>query len=290
VRTLRDCVRAALAAALGLTAAIAAAQDATATGEWISLFNGRDLDGWTPKVRGHELGDNYASTFRVVDGLLTVSYDGYGAFDEQFGHLFFAEPFSHYRLRVEYRFMGAQAAGAPEWARRNSGVMLHSQAPGTMTVEQDFPISLEFQFLGGLGDGVSRPTGNVCSPGTRLVYRGAPDSTHCIAAAAPTLDGDQWVVAEALVLGGERIVHYINGQAVIEYGATSYGGGAVTGHRAEAKPDGQPLASGYIALQSESHPLQFRRVELLNLRGCADARARNYKAHYVEPDPASCEY
>lgn len=283
-------LRAMITAALALVTSPTLAQDEVPVEEWTPLFNGRDLDGWTAKVRGHELGDNYAHTFRVVDGLLTVDYDGYDAFEERFGHLFFAGPFSHYRLRVEYRFVGAQAAGAPEWARRNSGVMLHAQAPETMTVEQDFPISLEFQFLGGLGDGMPRPTGNVCSPGTRLVYRGAPDEMHCIPAAAPTFEGDAWVVAEALVLGGERIVHFIDGKPVIEYGGTSYGGGAVTGHRADAKPDGRPLASGYIALQSESHPIQFRRVELLNLKGCMDRRARNYRAHYVEPDSASCRF
>jgi hypothetical protein len=119
--------------------------------------------------------------------------------------------------------------------------------------------------LGGFGDGEPRPTGNVCSPGTRLVYRGAPDATHCIRADAPTLDGDQWVAAEALVQGADRIVHFINGAEVIEYGATTYGGGNVSGHRPEAKPDGEPLASGFIVLQSEGHPIQFRRVELLNL-------------------------
>ena len=159
-----------------------------------------------------------------------------------------------------------------------------------MGLSQDFPISLEFQFLGGASNGAARPTGNVCSPGTRIVYGGAPDATHCITSRAPTLDGDQWVVAEALVLGDERIAHYINGEPVIEYGETSYGGGAVSGHRPEMKPDGQPLEAGYIALQSESHPIQFRRVELLNLEGCMDRLAKNFKAYYVEPDAASCQY
>lgn len=235
--------------------------------EWQSLFNGRDLTGWTPKISQHALGDNFANTFRVQDGVLTVAYDGYESFDEQFGHLFFAQPFSHYRLRIEYRFVGAQAPNAPGWAARNSGVMIHSQPPATMLRDQDFPISLEVQFLGGLSDGKPRPTGNLCSPGTRVVYGGEPDASHCIQAAAPTIDGDGWVTADVLVEGAERIVHYIDGAPVIEYGRVSYGGGNVTGHDPRAKPDGTPLASGYIALQSESHPIQFRRVELLNLEG-----------------------
>ena len=257
---------------------------------WQSLFNGRDLTGWIAKIRGHAAGDNFADTFRVIDGLLTVAYDGYPTFGDRFGHLFYTRPFSHYRLRIEYRFVGAQAAGAPSWATRNSGVMIHSQPPATMGVDQDFPISLEVQFLGGLSDGKPRPTGNVCSPGTRLIYKGQPDASHCIQSTSATFDGDAWVTAEVLVLGGERIVHSIDGAPVIEYGGTTFGGGNVSGHDEKQKPDGALLAAGYLALQSESHPIQFRRVELLNLKGCMDANARNFRNYYVAADPASCRY
>ena len=269
---------------------MAGAQNGPDTEEWRPLFNGRDLDAWIVKISRHPPGENWANTFRVEDGLMTVAYDQYADFDEQFGHIFYREPFSHYRLRLEYRFIGDQAPNAPEWAIRNSGAMLHSQPPDTMPDAQNFPISIEFQFLGGLGDGNPRPTGNMCSPGTHIVYQGAFTTTHCINSASPTFDGGQWVTAEALVLGNERIVHYINGEQVMEYGGMTYGGGAVSGHRPEMKPDGQPLGEGYISLQSESHPIQFRRVELLNLRGCMDPAAANYKSYYVEPDPASCRY
>jgi ABC-type molybdate transport system substrate-binding protein len=258
--------------------------------DWRALFNGRDLDGWTVKIRGHALGDNYADTFRVTDGLLTVAYDGYDRFDERFGHLFYETPFSHYRLRVEYRFVGAQAPNAPTWAMRNSGVMVHSQPPDTMLRDQDFPISLEVQFLGGLRDGKARPTGNLCSPGTRVVYAGQPDAAHCIQSSSATIDGDGWVTAEVLVLGNERVVHYVDGTPVIDYGDVTYGGANVTGHDPQAKPDGTPLAAGYIALQSESHPIQFRRVELLNFEGCMDPGASNYRAYFVASDPQSCRY
>jgi hypothetical protein len=239
--------------------------------DWRPLFNGRDLAGWTPKITHHALGENFADTFRVRDGVLEVGYEGYDTFAEQFGHLFYAEPFSRYRLRVEYRFVGEQASNAPAWAARNSGVMVHSQAPETMLRDQDFPISIEVQLLGGLSDGKPRPTGNVCSPGTRIVYAGAPDTAHCIQATAPTIDGDAWVKVDVLVLGDKRIVHYVDGLPVIEYGGTTYGGANVNGHDPKQKPDGAALARGYISLQSESHPIQFRRVELLDLEGCAQA-------------------
>lgn len=258
--------------------------------EWIALFNGQDLDDWKVKIRHHPVGANYANTFRVEDGLFTVSYDGYDEFDEQFGHIFYKEPFSHYRLLVEYRFIGKQALNAPDWAIRNSGVMVHSQDPETMPPDQDFPISLEVQFLGGLSDGKDRPTGNMCSPGTHIEYQGEFNDTHCINSTSPTFDGDQWVVAEVLVLGDEKIVHYINGEAVIEYANTTYGGGVVFGHRPEMKPDGEPIGEGYISLQSEGHPIQFRRVELLNLKGCMDSEASNYKSYFVVGDPDSCHY
>jgi hypothetical protein len=258
--------------------------------DWVALFNGRDLDGWIPKIRRHPAGENHANTFRVENGLLTVSYADYKAFDEQFGHLFYKDPFSHYRLRVEYRFIGEQAPGAPEWAIRNSGVMVHSQSPWTMPTDQDFPISIEVQFLGGLSDGNARPTGNMCSPGTHIVYKGEFTETHCINSSSPTFDGDQWVTSETLVLGGERLVHYVNGEPVIEYGGTVTGGGVVSGHDPLYKVEGRPLAAGYISLQSEGHPVQFRRVELLNLKGCMDPRASNFKSYYVETDAGSCRF
>lgn len=258
--------------------------------EWIELFNGNDLDDWTVKIRGYPTGENYANTFRVEDGLMTVAYDEYeGDYNERFGHIFYKEPFSHYRVLVEYRFVGEQAANAPGWAGRNSGVMVHSQDPYTMPDEQDFPISLEVQFLGGFSDGNPRPTANMCSPGTHIEYEGKFDETHCINSTSPTFDGDQWVTVEALVLGSDRIVHYANGEAVIEYENVTYGGGVVSGHRPEMKPDGEPISSGYISLQSESHPIQFRRVAVLNLKGCMNPDADNYKSYYVEPDPDSCE-
>jgi len=274
---------------LSLGALHAEAQNSSSDDEeWVSLFNGRDLDDWIIKIRHHPVGENTNDTFRVQDGLMTVGYDEYGDFDEQFGHIFYREPFSHYRIRVEYRFIGEQAPNAPEWARRNSGVMLHSPAPDTMPEDQDFPISVEVQFLGGLSDGNPRPTANMCSPGTHIVYDGRFTTTHCINSTSPTLDGDQWVTVEVLVLGNERIVHYVNGEQVMEYGGTTYGGGVVSGHRPEMKPDGDPLDHGYISLQSEGHPIQFRRVELLNLEGCMKPGDPNFRSYYVEADPAGC--
>ena len=257
--------------------------------EWISLFNGKDLNDWIIKIRGHEVGENFGNTFRVNNGMIEVRYDKYTTFDNQFGHLFYKQPFSNYRLRVEYRFVGEQVPGAPDWAIRNSGAMLHSQDPRTMPAGQDFPISIEFQFLGGLSNGMARSTGNMCSPGTNIVYGGKLETRHCINSTSETFNGDQWVVAEAIVLGNKKVTHLINGKSVIEYSEPQVGGGAVSGHNPAVKQDGKPLTEGYIALQSESHPVDFRKVELLNLKGCMNPAASNYKRYYVEPDPAACK-
>jgi len=260
--------------------------------DWIVLFNGKDLTGWTPKIAKHEYGDNYANTFRVENGLLEVRYDKnkYKTFDEQFGHLFYKDPFSYYRLVVEYRFVGQQVPGGPSWALRNSGAMLHSPDPHTMPRDQTFPISVEGQLLGGNSDGKPRPTANMCSPGTEIVYQGKLYKDHCLNSSSPTFDGEQWVRAEFLVRGSGSITHFVNGQKVLEYELPQYGGGQVDHYDATTKIDGKLIDGGYISLQSESHPIDFRKVELLNLAGCTDKAATNYKSYFVKSVPEDCKF
>jgi CubicO group peptidase (beta-lactamase class C family) len=257
---------------------------------WIELFDGKSLDGWIPKVRGYPAGENALDTFRVEDGALVVSYDEYERFDNRFGHLFTEVPFSHYRLKLEYRFVGDPTPGTESWAIRNSGAMLHAQAPGTMPDEQDFPISVEFQFLGGLEPGVARPTGNLCTPGTHVTLNGAFTEEHCLDRSPITQWGDGWVEAEATVLGGDRIVHRINGEVVTEYTNVVTGGGVVSGHDPAMKPEGEPLGAGHIALQSEGHRVEFRNIRLLNLKGCMNPHASNYETWFAEDDPEACRF
>ena len=258
--------------------------------DWIQLFNGRNLDGWVPKVRGHETGVNFGNTFRVTDGVMEVGYEAYeGPFDARFGHIFYERPFSYYILVVEYRFVGQQAKGGPEWALRNSGIMMHSPAPETMGRKQDFPISIEVQLLGGDGER-ERTTMNLCTPGTNVVVNGKLDTRHCIKSRSKTYHGDQWVRAEVMVLGSAVIRHIAEGEVVLEYEMPQIGGGNVDGHDPAFKRDGELLESGYISLQSESHPIEFRKVELLNLAGCMDPDASNYKSYYVKSEPDTCRY
>ena len=232
--------------------------------EWIPLFNGEDLTGWTLKITGQELGEDPWNTIRVEDGLLTVNYENYEEFDDRFGHLFYEEPFSHYELRVEYRFLDPQVAGAPGWAYKNNGIMIHSQSPESMLEDQRFPISLEAQLLGGNGI-EERPTANICTPGTHVEMDGALVERHCTSAAAPTIHTDEWVTLDLLVLGDSLIAHVMDGDTVLMYSRPVIGGADSTELAAAGFEDGQRLTSGYIALQSESHPIQFRQVLIRKL-------------------------
>jgi hypothetical protein len=265
------------------------AQKAADRAEWIQLFNGKDLTGWTPKITGYEVGENFGDTFRVEKGVLKVSYDKYGEFNNRFGHLFYKEMFSHYIIAVEYRFTGEQAKGGPGWAFRNSGIMIHGQPAETMGKDQDFPISIEVQLLG--GDGTKpRTTSNLCTPGTNVEMGGKLITAHCTQSKSKTYHGDQWVRAEVVVLGDSVVKHILEGEVVLSYEKPQIGGGSVTNFKPEAKPDGKLLTGGSISLQSESHPVEFRKVELLNLMGCMDPKAKNYKSYFVQPDPAQCKY
>ena len=232
---------------------------------WISLFNGKDLKDWKVKINGHPLNDNYANTFRVENGAMKVSYDGYSEWKDRYGHIFYKNPYSAYVLVVEYRFTGDQIPGGPGWATRNSGAMLHSQSPESMGLNQDFPISLETQFLGGDGKNV-RTTLNLCTPGTNVFLNGKLFTPHCVNSTSKTYHGDQWVRAEIVVLGDSLIQHRLEGKIVFEYTKPQIGGGSVSNFDPAVKIDGKALKEGYISLQSESHPIEFRKVELFDLK------------------------
>jgi len=256
--------------------------------EWIQIFNGKDLTGWDIKIKGYELNENYKNTFYVEDGIMKVSYDEYETFNQEFGHMFYNQPFSYYRLRAEYRFVGEQVNNGPGWAFRNNGFMLHSQSAQSMGLDQDFPISIEAQLLGGRGEG-ERTTCNLCTPGTNVVMDGKLETRHCINSTSKTYHGDGWVEVEFHVYGDEKIVHLIEGDTVLYYEKPQMGGGNVSGYDESLMVDGKLLSEGYITIQAESHPTEFRKIEVLDLVGCMDPKASNFKSYYVKGDD-SCVY
>lgn len=238
----------------------------TAEGEWLQLFNGSDLTGWTPKIAGYEAGNNFGETFRVEDGILKVRYDAYDSLRNRFGHLFFNDEFSHYKLRVQYRFLGEQTPGAPDWAYRNSGLMIHGQSAESMDLNQDFPTSIEVQLLGS-DSVVSRTNLNLCTPGTNVVIDKELILDHCVGSSSGYFYGDEWVTAEVEVRGNEIIYHIINGDTVLQYKNPQLDERDVTYAKLIELYNGEKLLSkGTISLQSEGHPIDFRKVEIQILK------------------------
>lgn len=264
-KVLRGAVLALALAAVAMAPGLSAqAQNAVGEEKWIQLFNGKDLDGWQVKIAGYPLGENFGNTFRVEDGVIKVSYDQYDSFDEKFGHLFYKQPFSNYRLRVEYRFVADQAKNGPGWAFRNSGIMIHGQDPATMGKDQSFPVSIEVQLLGGRGTG-ERHTANLCTPGTNVVMNGQLHTKHCTDSTSKTYDGDQWVTVEVEVRGN-TIKHIIDGETVLSYSDPQLDPEDDDAKALLAAGHPKLLTGGSISLQSESHPVEFRKVELLELK------------------------
>jgi len=256
---------------------------------WETMFNGKDLTGWTPKIRYAPAADNVKNTFRVEDGKIVVSYDQYDSFNEQFGHLFYNKKFSYYHIKLQYRFTGNQAKNGPGWAFRNSGIMIHGQAPESMGKDQDFPVSIEVQLLGGNGKD-KRTTCNLCTPGTNVEMNGKLFKPHCINSNSDTYHGDQWVTAEVIVLGDSIVQHFANDKMVLSYQKPQIGGGNVSGQDIIYGTEGQILTEGTISLQSESHPVEFKNIKILNLEGCMDPSASNYKTYYIKSKPSDCQY
>ncbi len=232
---------------------------------WQPIFDGKSLSGWIPKIRGYELGDNYANTFRVADDVMQVGYEGYdGEFDNRFGHIFYEAPFSSYKFRMQYRFTGEQAAGGADWAWRNSGIMIHCQDPKTMATDQDFPLCIEIQLLGGDEEG-ERSTANLCTPGSNVVMGDSLHTAHCTNSSSDTYRGDQWVSVMVEVYADSLIRHIVEADTVMTYFRPQVGGGAVSPVSEDFPADGTPMNRGWLSLQSESHPAEFKGMEILKL-------------------------
>ncbi len=252
--------------------------------EWKTIFDGKTLEGWTPKFTGQDLGVNYKNTFKVVDSVLSVDYSEYDSFRFEFGHLFYREKLSYYRVRMDYRFVGEAIPGSPDWAYANNGLMLHSQSPESMKPNQGFPLSIEYQLL------AERPTGSLCTPGCHVTIIGELYEPHCLEDyEGPIYELGEWVTAEAVVLGDSLIHHIMNGDTLVTYSKPVVGG-SMANQDTVKFPNGMRMTEGYLAVQAESFATEFRNIELLNLCGCMDKAAKNYKGYYLKSDPKSCLY
>ena len=230
---------------------------------WMSLFNGKDLSDWDIKFSGHKLNDNYKNTFQVEDGMIRVVYDGYERFDDKYGHMYYEKPFSYYKIRFDYRFLGEQIPGGESWNVRNSGIMLHCQDPNTMLIDQEFPVSAEMQLLGGLGDR-ERSTANICTPGTDVDIDGQIAQYHCINSNSLTYNEDEWVNVEVIVYSDSIIHHIVESDTVLSYTNIRVGGGEIPDNYVNRI--GEKLSDGFISLQSEGHPVEFKDIKIRELK------------------------
>ncbi len=283
-----------LSVALGGAANKAWAEDST----WVQLFNGKDLSDWDIKFAGKELNVNFNNTFKVVDSAISVDYSGWTRFSDEFGHAANkTKAYSHYLLRVEYQVGPTQVTGGPAWAVQNNGLMVHSQSMASMTLKQDFPISMETQLLGA-GNTGSNPknTMNLCTPGTAFYNNpsgGSVNMEHCVpstATARPAPGTWAWVSVSVM---GDSIIRHFNqksptGTPVFTYYRPVYWTGNVANPPANTPANGTPLKSGYIAIQAETHPYKFRKMELLDLEGCMDKASPAYRTYFVKSNAALC--
>jgi len=249
---------------LTITTFLACSPKKPANEGWIQLFNGKDLNDWNIKIKGFPLNENFNNTFRVEDGLLKVRYDKYANFDDHFGHIFYKNKYSHYKIRAEYRFVGDQCPGGAGWAFRNSGIMIHGQSAESMELDQDFPVSIKVQFLWCNGTD-ERSTLNLCTPGTNVVMNDSLWTQHCTNSKSKTYHGDQWVTVELEVHGDSIIKHIIDGEVVMQYSKPQLDERDPNFQKLLPSDKNILLSKGTISLQAESHPIDFRKVELLNL-------------------------
>ena len=231
------------------------------TKKWVSLFNGKNLDNWKPKIAGYKLGENFGNTFRVEDGILSTRYDKYDSFSNRFGALYYEKKFTSYRLKVEYRFVGNTAPGAPSWGYRDGGIQYHCQPPATVGLQQPFPVCLEYNLHGGKGKD-ERPVGEICTSGMYVEINGKRNSSYCTPPAVKrTFHGDQWVTLE-IDVQGDKITHYVNGEEILHYENPRYDPNHAIGKTFIVNGDDK-VKDGYISLQSNSHPIDFRKIEIM---------------------------
>ena len=229
--------------------------------KWISLFNGKNLDGWHMKIAGYPLGENYGNTFRVENGILSTRYNQYDSFRSKFGALYFNKKYTNYRLKVEYRFVGDLTPGAPTWGFRDGGIQYHCQSPATVGLTQSFPVCLEYNLHGGNGKD-ERPVGEICASGTTVEFNGQKNTSFCTPPTVKrTFHGDQWVTLE-IDVQGKIIKHFVNGEEILRFENPKYNPGHELG-KTFIKGGDDSVKDGYVSLQSNSHPIDFRKIEIM---------------------------
>ena len=229
--------------------------------KWKTLFNSKNLKNWQVKIAGYPLGENFGNTFRVENGILQVRYNAYDSFRSKFGGLYYNKKFTNYRLKVEYRFVGETTVGAPSWGFRDGGVQYHCQSPASLQLTQSFPVCLEYNLHGGNGKD-ERPVGEICTSGTFVSVNGKRNESNCtLPTVKKTFHGDQWITLE-IEVRGDSIRHFVNGEEILRFENPRYNPNHAIAKTFIVNGDDR-VKEGYISLQSNSHPMDFRKIEVM---------------------------
>jgi hypothetical protein len=223
---------------------------------WVKIFNGTDLTGWVPLIHKSAYNVDTYKTFRAdpVTHVIKVTYEDYpdGSFDERCGVLYYNKFLTSYRVRLTYRFLEPQAKNPVGWGKNNSGLMLFGLDPSKVTGDPMFPPLIEVQLLGTPSSG--GPTSpNICTPGgiTLAKQTGICGDNSTKVPAPPAADWTS-VEAEVHVNGDSKIFQYPEKtKPVVTISGPSY--------------QGKPVTGGYLSIQSESQPVEFKDIELIEL-------------------------
>jgi hypothetical protein len=253
--------------ACGCAATVATTEHQQPARKWQPLFDGRTLNGWTPKVVGYPAGEDPLQTFRVKDGVIYVSYDKYGGkMDGRWAHLFYKEPFKAFHLSLDYRFVGEEMLPLRP-TPVNSGVMFDSQSPESMALGQGYPIAVEGQLLGAYPAGPPRFNGSFCTMGTKI-FGQDKDLGHCVASSVAPASMGTWVHYELEVTADGHASESIDGKSTVSVDRVELDPSFTRfpiKNLIEAANGRLQLNGGYIALQSEGHPIEFRNIRIMPL-------------------------
>ena len=222
--------------------------------EWISLFNGKNLDGWTTFLSSEGRNRDPQGVFKAENGMLHILDVPNRGQRQAFGYLATNRSYGDYHLRFQYRW-GDKRFVPRDRAKRDSGVVYHIQGS-----DRVWPKSVELQVQeGDTGDfwllgGVTMETTVASTGGDPKRYRegGVPYTTRAGSYVRVAKDRTRdsrsgWNTVE-LIVRGDSAVHIVNGEVV---------------NRGEhLRSSGKPLTAGRIAFQAEGAEVYYRNIEL----------------------------
>jgi hypothetical protein len=209
---------------------------AARAGEYRDIFDGKSLDGWV--VEGTAKDKMGRMMWSVSDGRIVCLGEGFGflRYDRR--------EFSDFTLRVEYRFIPASGGKPP--ANSGLGIRTGRFDPARSRETRPSYAAFEVQLL----DDAGRPPS---AHGTGSLYRYKSPTAN------PARPAPEWNIIE-VACAGPRIAIRLNGRAILEADQSELAD-VKTKPSAAPAPKDKPRA-GYVALQSHSGRVEFRKVQI----------------------------